>query len=159
MRLLPSYLLQAYCIKLSMYQICKPWQMYSALHFLKTWYGKKYSITIVLTVLKAVFKHMSACKKGWDLIAVVLAEVWNELKSGGVRKIWVSVGKQFFGFYEGNCGLVVQDWFINFKTFDKKLFICVLSCCVWRLQPKCHYSSFFSSTLLPPPNNREILGQ
>lgn len=36
---LPSYLLQTYCIKLSVYQICKASEMYSALHFSKTWYG------------------------------------------------------------------------------------------------------------------------
>lgn len=39
--ILPSYLLQTYCIKLSMYQICKGSEIYPAVHFPKTWYGIK----------------------------------------------------------------------------------------------------------------------
>lgn len=56
------------------------------------------------------------------------------LNHGGVSEICVSVGKQLFGICVGNCGLVLQDRFVNFKTFDIKLCICLLSFCGWRLQ-------------------------
>lgn len=80
------------------------------------------------------------------------------LNHGGVTEICVHVGKQLFGICVGNCGLVLQDLFVNFKTFDIKPCICLLSHCGQRLQNQMppFFRPVLSSTPSPPLNNREI---
>lgn len=53
---------------------------------------------------------------------------WVSLNHGGASEICVNVGKQVLGICVGSCGLVLQNQFVNFKTFDIKLCICLLSC-------------------------------
>lgn len=88
---------------------------------------------------------------------------WVSLNHGSVSEICIHVGKQVLGICVGSCSLVLQDLFVNFKTFDIKLHICLLYCCGCRLQNGMLLFSWSAlpSTPSPPPNNREIsvLGQ